>query len=142
MSRTVAQQLGRPVEKATAPFQCTLSTRAGCECIGHALQMLTDESNPNSTITSVDGISAYDTMSRGAMLSGLAEVAPSVLPFVRQFYGSCSRYVWEDDAGDNHTRSVRVRGANRETPSCLYCVLWGNTARWWRQVPGWWKESA
>ena len=43
--------------------------------------MLT-ESNPNATITSVDGISAYETMSRGAMLSGLAEVDPSVLPFV------------------------------------------------------------
>ena len=102
VSRTIAKQLGPSVEKATAPFQYALSTRAGCECIGHALQMLT-ESNPNSTITSVDGISAYDTMSRGAMLSGFAEVDPSVLPFVRQFYGSCSRYVWEDDSGVTHT---------------------------------------
>ena len=83
VSRTIAQLLGPFVEKVTAPFQHALSTRAGCECTGHALQMLF-ESSPNLTITSLDGISAYGTMSRGAMLSGLAEVDPSVLPFVRQ----------------------------------------------------------
>ena len=65
--------MGPAVEKATAPFQYASSTRAGCECIGHALQFL----------TSIDGISAFDTISRTAMLSGLAEVDPSVLPFVR-----------------------------------------------------------
>ena len=30
-ARTIAQQLGKVVEAATAPFQCALSTRAGCE---------------------------------------------------------------------------------------------------------------
>ena len=42
VARTVAQQMGPAVEKATAPFQYALSTRAGCECIGHALQFLTE----------------------------------------------------------------------------------------------------
>ena len=45
-----------------APFQHALSTRAGCECIGHALQFLT-ERDPSATITSIDGISAFDTIS-------------------------------------------------------------------------------
>ena len=29
-------------EKATAPFQCGLRKRAGCECVSHVLQTLTD----------------------------------------------------------------------------------------------------
>ena len=32
VSRTMAQQMSAAVESATAPFQCALSTRAGCEC--------------------------------------------------------------------------------------------------------------
>ena len=102
VARTVAQQMGPAVEKATAPFQYALSTRAGCECIGHALQFLTQR-DPSATITSTDGIGAFDTISRTAMMSGLAEVDPSVLPFVRLFYGSKSRYLWEDNEGNCHT---------------------------------------
>ena len=33
-----SQQLMEDVERATAPFQCALSTTAGCECIAHMLQ--------------------------------------------------------------------------------------------------------
>ena len=71
VARTIAQQLGKVVESATAPFQYALSTRAGCECIAHALQFLT-ELDPEATALSIDGISAYDLISRKAMLSGLA----------------------------------------------------------------------
>ena len=48
---------------------------------------------------SVDGISAYDLISRRAMLSGLAGVegGEKVLPFVKLFHGSPSTYWWEDD---------------------------------------------
>ena len=54
-----AQQFAKKVESATAPFQYALSTRAGCECVSHALQSLTglDES---ATILSVDGVGAFD----------------------------------------------------------------------------------
>ena len=84
VSRTIAQQIRKKVEKATAPFQYALSTRAGYECIAHAIQAMTD-ANPQCTVLSVDGIGAYDTISRRAMLSGLVrhmEGGDSVLPFV------------------------------------------------------------
>ena len=57
-ARTIAQQLDKVVEAATAPFQYALSTRAGCECVAHTLQALC-EINPETTVVSVDGISAY-----------------------------------------------------------------------------------
>ena len=77
--------------------------RAGCECIAHALQALTDQ-DPQSTILSVDGIGAYDTISRNAMLRGLRhmECGEAILPFVLQFYGAPSTYLWEDSDGVVH----------------------------------------
>ena len=104
VSRTKAQQIRKKVEKATAPFQYASSTRAGCECIAHAIQAMTD-ANPHCTVLSVDGIGAYDTISRRAMLSGLVrhmEGGDSVLPYVLQFYGSPSSYLWEDSDGVVH----------------------------------------
>ena len=68
------------------------------ECIAHALQALCEQ-DPNATILSVDGIGAFHLVSRGAMLQGLHNVSPASVPFVRQFYGTPSRYLWEDDEG-------------------------------------------
>ena len=103
VSRTMAQQMGKVVESATSPFQYALSTKAETECIGHALQALT-ELHPEATVTSIDGISAFDLISREAMLHGLSSVegGNSVLPFVRMFYGAPSEYLWEDDSGTVH----------------------------------------
>ena len=56
-ARTSAQQLGPAIEVATAPFQYTLSTRAGCECVSRALQAFC-ELDDGATVTSIDGISA------------------------------------------------------------------------------------
>ena len=69
-ARTMAQQLRPAIEAATAPFQYALSTRAGCECVSHALQAIS-ELDEDATVTSIDGISAYDTISRRAMIAGL-----------------------------------------------------------------------
>ena len=103
VGRTIAQQLATAVEGATAPYQYALSTRAGCECIAHALQGLT-ELNPEATVTSIDGIGAFDLISRESMLTGLLDVTGGgeVLPFVRMFYGTPSEYLWEDDDGEVH----------------------------------------
>ena len=70
VARTIAKQISKQVERATAPFQYALSTKAGCECIAHILQTLT-ELDGNATIVSIDGVGAYDLISRNAMLRGL-----------------------------------------------------------------------
>ena len=92
--------MSKKAEAATAPFQYALSTKAGCECVAHILQTLTDV-DERATIVSIDGIGAYDLISRNAMLQGLLmmEDGDRVLPFVRCFYGSPSTYMWEDEMG-------------------------------------------
>ena len=86
VARTISQQLAKVVESATAPFQYALSTRAGCECVAHALQAMTDL-DPEATILSIDGVSAYDLISRRAMLFGSCRVegGSQVLLFVKLF---------------------------------------------------------
>ena len=100
VARTVAQQISIVVERATAPFQFAMSTRAGTECVAHALQALS-ELDPRATIVSIDGVSAFDLISRRAMMEALMEqeVGSQILPFVRMFYGDHSTYLWKDDVG-------------------------------------------
>ena len=129
VSRTLAQQLATAVEKATAPFQYALTTRAGCECIGHILQVETD-SSPERTVLSVDGIGAFDLVSRESMLRGLFSVegGEAILPFVRQFYGAPSTYLWQDDSRDIHEihqgegRTGRRSNASIVLPWATQCV--------------------
>ena len=104
-AKTIAQQLGPAVKAATAPYQYALSTRAGCECIAHALQVT--ELDPEATVTTIDGKSAYDSISRRAMLLGLDRVAGrggrQAHPFVRLFFSEPSSYLFEDAHGTVHT---------------------------------------
>ena len=83
VARTMSHQLSKAVESATAPFQYAMTTRAGTECIAHALQVLT-ELNPQCTIMSVDGIGSFDLTSRASMLGALRDVegGSRALPFV------------------------------------------------------------
>ena len=100
VARTIAKQIAKKVEAAAAPFQDALSTEAGCECVAHVLQSLTDLS-PEVTVTSIDGVGAYELISRNAMLEGLLRVdgGDQILPFVRMFYSGPSTYLWEDEMG-------------------------------------------
>ena len=74
----------------------TYQSRAGCECVAHVLQGFT-ELDPETTVTSIDRISAYDTISREAMLRGFRQAGDTALPFVSMFYGSPSEHLWEDN---------------------------------------------
>ena len=60
-------------EAAMAPFQHTLTTKAGCESVAHILRSLIDQ-DERATIVSIDGVGAHDLISRNAMLEGMASV--------------------------------------------------------------------
>ena len=122
VARTMAKQVAKQVEKATTPFQYALSTKAGCECIAHILQSCTD-TDSDATIVSIDGVGAYDLISRNAMLGLLRmENGDPILPFVRCFYGRPSTFLWEDEVGDiQEIPQVRGRGARRPPHATVVC---------------------
>ena len=96
VARTVAKQVLKQAEKATTPFQYALSTNAGCECIAHIVQSLTDVDS-NTTVVSIAGVGACDLFSRNSMLRGLLrmENGDQIFPFVQCFCGRPSMYLWE-----------------------------------------------
>ena len=102
-ARSLARQYGPEMEKACAPFQFALSTKAGVDSVAHMVRYLTD-ADAEATILSIDGIGAYDHISRAAMLKKLHSLpkARSILPFVRLFYSKTSKHQWRDDDGEYH----------------------------------------
>ena len=128
VSRTMAQQLGPEVERATAPFQYAMRTRAGCECVAHALQALC-EVDPELTILSIDGISAYDSISRVAMLQGLREVNGQAVPYVRMFYGQPSTYIWEDEHNVVHSFHQGEGGEQGDALYAFAVLPWAASER-------------
>ena len=79
---TIAQQINPIVERCTAPFQYALTTRAGTECVAHALP---HRGRARGDSDVIDGISAFD----------LITVRPDVT-------GGPSVHLWEDDSGVVH----------------------------------------
>ena len=90
IARCIAQVFATQFHVACAPHQFALSTRAGTGAVVHALTATTQSSNSN-TILSIDGVGAYDTISRNSMLSGLFHTpeANRCLPFVLGWLHRC-----------------------------------------------------
>ena len=84
VSKTLAREWAAKFDQATRPFQFALQARAGTDALAaHVRAAL--ETRPGAVLVSLDGRSAYDSMSRAAFLGKLREVAPELLPFVRLF---------------------------------------------------------
>ena len=116
VAKTLARQFGKAVEATCAPFQFALSTRAGTDCVGHAIRAVT-EANHHAIVLSIDGVGAYDHVYREAMMEKLHQV-PSLqglLPFVRATYANPTSYVWEDEDGVQH-RIVYAEGGEQGDP--------------------------
>ena len=129
VARTMAQQLSTAVSAATAPHQCALSTRAGCECIAHVLQGLT-EMDPRATVTSIDGVSAFDLISRGVMMSGVLQVdgAARLCHLFACSMEHCLNTLGKIPAAPC-TESPKVKAANKATTSCLCSSPWVTRVR-------------
>ena len=99
----LAKQFMTRFEDATKPFQYALSTRAGCESIAHVVQVMTDR-DPNCTVLSIDGVGAFDLVSRRAMMTAVHNMdqGEKLIPFLLQFYGHPSTHLWEDEEGTVH----------------------------------------
>ena len=109
VARTMAQQFGPQAEGATHPFQYALSTRAGTECVAHVVQALTSL-DKGATILSIDGIGAYDTMSRKALMQGVADMVDGdkIAPF-RPAILFLSLHISEGRRGGRHEKDPAGR---------------------------------
>ena len=98
VSRALARAFSGELDEATRPFQFALQTRAGTDSLAAMLRAAV-ELDPRATAVSLDGRSAYDTISRATILAKLRDTVPSLLPFTRAMYARTSTYLWWDDEG-------------------------------------------
>ena len=86
--------MGNGVWRNNPPVPVCTQARAGTDALAaHVRVALAQHSD--AVLVSLDGRSAYDSMSRTAFLSKLREVAPELLPFTRMFYGRVQ--LWWDN---------------------------------------------
>ena len=117
VAKTMAKQVSKEAEAATAPFHFALSTKAGCDCIAHILQSITDL-DPEATVISMDGIGAYDLISRNAMLEGLLRMEKGDQnPSLREMFlwDSVNIFVGRRD-GSHPTHPPRGGRGSKATP--------------------------
>ena len=101
VSRALARAFSGELDEATRPFQFALQTRAGTDSLAAMLRAAV-ELDPRATVVSLDGRSAYDTISRATILAKLRDIVPLLLPFTRAMYARTSTYLWWDDEGRVH----------------------------------------
>ena len=73
VARTIARQYSDIVLEHTRPFQFALSTRAGVDCDALICRAMTD-ADGDAVISSLDGVGAYDHVSRNAFFEQLAPI--------------------------------------------------------------------
>eukprot|EP00973_Karenia_brevis_P046951 6514131-Karenia_brevis.AAC.1 len=113
----MAQSHARDFATATAPAQVALGTRAGID-LALLVARFALESNDDLVLLSVDGIGAYDHMSRRAMLTRLDQLAEarSLLPFLLQFYGQRSTYLVYNEAENRMRDLLQGEGGEQGDP--------------------------
>ena len=116
VARCFAQQKAEAFQEACSPFQFALSTRSGAERVVRLLTAAL-ELDPESTIVSVDGVGAFDTMSRQAMLQGLLRVPGAN----QRAWLACRRLALATLTGPAPTSVTcwRAPGMPRMCPACL-----------------------
>eukprot|EP00439_Symbiodinium_sp_Y106_P058939 s1993_g8.t1 len=128
VSRCLARQYADTFDEATRPYQFALQTRAGTDALAGMLRAAVDL-DADATIVSLDGRSAYDTISRAAFLRKLREVAPALVPFVRS--SPCGTARSPRTTGGTLLApvgaSVKAKAASRATPWPRPCTRLANT---------------
>ena len=124
VGKFLARQFAEQLRQAAGPANFGMSTRCGTDGLVHLARALL-ESDPEQIILCVDGVGAFDHVSRVRMFERLL-ATPSlrpILPFARLWYSSPSEAVWADDAGPTHVVSSAEGGEQGDALMLgLFCI--------------------
>ena len=94
VAKSLARQFAKYVESVCAPFQFALSTRAGTDCVGHAVRAMTDAQWHWRIRPCVS--------KRHVVETALRISPPWTSLFCQSHVFRPSRYLWRDSAGVQH----------------------------------------
>ena len=120
VAKSLAMLFGAEAERVCVPFQFALSTRAGTDCVGHAVRLATDL-DPRATVLSIDGVGAYDHVGAGQCwpIFLLVESLRGLLPTFGQHMLN-HRAVIGKTIGRVRHPTTRRRGARRSIDATAF----------------------
>ena len=124
VSKSLARQFQDVLRASVAPFNFGLSDRSGTDSAIHLLRCITD-TRPDRVVLSIDGVGAFGHICRTRMFEQfLADPElSSLVPFVRQWYGSPTTFHWEDCRGHTHVIQQGDGGEQRDAlMPALFCL--------------------
>ena len=80
-------------DRAARPYRFALQARACTDALAAHVRVALDQ-DPNQVLVSLDGRSAYDSVSPTSFLTAFKSATPELLPFLRLFHGRPSTYCW------------------------------------------------
>jgi len=100
VTKCLARQKQDRLRECVWPDNFGLCDRSGTDLVAHLIRYLTEE-DPTKVILSIDGVGAFDHMSRARLFEALLadERLSDLVPFVRQWYSTPSRFLWRDSEG-------------------------------------------
>ena len=100
VEKTLARQFSQVFRDTVAPANFGFADRCGCDGLIHMVRAQL-EFDDRRTLLSIDGVGAYDHVSRARMLTELWRVPElrELVPFVRLWLDRRSTFVWTDDEG-------------------------------------------
>ena len=104
VAKTLARQFADRLREAAGPANFGLATRCGTDGLVHLARALL-EADPEQTVLCIDGVGAFDHVSRARTFERLHST-PSLrplLPFARLWYATPSEGLWTDDLGSSHS---------------------------------------
>ena len=124
VGKCLARQFAEQLRQAAGPANIGMPTRCGTDGLVHLARALL-ESDPEQIILCIDGVGAFDHVSRARMFECLL-ATPSlqpILPSGRLWYSSPSEAAWADNAGATHVVSSAEDGEQGDAlmPG-LFCI--------------------
>ena len=104
VAKTLAKQFQGSLREAVWPHNFGIYDRSGTDAASHLIRYLTD-AHPDKVLSSIDGVGAFDHVSRTRMFEQLFmnEHLHGLVSFVRLWYAVPSQYKWKDQGGRVHT---------------------------------------
>ena len=103
VSKALARQFSTEFRAAVSPANFGLSDRSGTHGLVHLPRSLA-EMDPSNTIINIDGVGAFDHVSRARIMTEIAGHPGlcTLVPFLRLWYEDISTIVWTDETGTMH----------------------------------------
>ena len=132
ITRSLVFAASGSIKQHLGPHQFAVGTAGGCLALALSVQKLA-EKHPEMVFLKLDLENAYNRQCREDALESLSEASPALESFLRQFYGSESKYFYRTSR-TSHTivrASEGIEQGDAAGPALFACGVSGVSVEGW-----------